>query len=154
MGSDYLVWIETLCSQREVIELPSSNHYFVFLKRVKVDASIGIHDFEQAAPQTLFVSVALLLEHPTRQDDVIENVVDYDFVRLMIFNTTKDRHWNLQETLCKKIADQCLDVNGVCGAIVSTSKPDVYEDTDEVGCRFAVFDETISKDFAWWAVNV
>ena len=127
--------------------------YFVSLRRIEAAASIGIHAFEQAARQKLFVSVTLILPRPAESKDEISSVQDYDFVRKGVLRLAADRHFNLQETLCGEILDLCLAQAGVLGAVVQTDKPDVYPAVAGVACRMARLRPALA-DFPWWTVDV
>lgn len=120
-----------------------------FLRGLEVRCTIGIHDAERRAPQRVVVDIALFTA-AMRDDaaDRIGNVVDYDFVREGITRLCAERHFDLQETLCRAICTLCLDHAGVLGAAVSTRKPDIYPDADSVGCemvRWKPRDEGVSR---------
>jgi len=101
----------------------------IFLRDLRLQVSIGIHDFERSARQAVAVNVDLWLAPPTRAiGDDIANVVDYDFLHAGIVELAASRHFNLQETLCEAILDLCLSRSEVVEARVSTEKPDVYPD--------------------------
>lgn len=107
----------------------------LFLTGMEVNARIGIHDFEQTAPQRVVIDVDLYvsLEGSTPKDDRIDEVVDYDFIRAVIHERIARGHIGLQETLCDDILTRLLQHTGVLAARVSTRKPDVYPDCDAVG---------------------
>src|SRR5215510_15636558 len=101
----------------------------LFFRDLRLKVSIGIHDFEQKAPQTVVINVDLLLAPADKaHGDRIANVLNYDTVRDGIVALAKSRHFNLQETLVDSILDFCLAQTGVVEARVSTEKPDVYKD--------------------------
>ncbi len=101
----------------------------IFIRDFQLQVSIGIHDFEQDAPQTVVVNVDLLLAPSDKaHNDRIGNVLNYDTVHDGIVALAKSRHFNLQETLCEAILDLCLAQPGVIEARISTEKPDVYKD--------------------------
>ena len=107
-----------------------------FLKGYAVRCSIGIHDFERRAPQRVLIDIALFTAAlPDSAVDQIDSVVDYDFLREDVTRLCAGRHFDLQETLCREICALCLERPGVLGAAVSTRKPDVYADTEAVGCE-------------------
>jgi 7,8-dihydroneopterin aldolase/epimerase/oxygenase len=106
---------------------PHSNR--LFIRDFTLQVSIGIHDFEKKAPQTVVVNVDLLLAKPEKpHGDRIANVLNYDTVHDGIVKLAKSRHFNLQETLVEAILELCLAQPGVVVARVSTEKPDVYQD--------------------------
>ncbi len=101
----------------------------LFLRDLRLQVSIGIHDFEKDGPQTVVVNVDLLLgSAKAAHGDRIANVLNYDVVHDGIVALAKSRHFNLQETLVEAILDICLGQPGVIEARVSTEKPDVYKD--------------------------
>jgi dihydroneopterin aldolase len=107
---------------------PQSNHR-LFIRDFKLQVSIGIHDFEKKAPQTVVMNVDLWLAEPEKaHGDRIANVLNYDTVHDGIVKLAKSRHFNLQETMVDAILDLCLAQPGVVEARVSTEKPDVYQD--------------------------
>jgi dihydroneopterin aldolase len=107
----------------------------LFLTGLTVQANIGVHDFEQQAPQRLIIDVDLYVsfEGTRPKDDRIDEVVDYDFVRAVVHERIARGHIGLQETLCDDILTRLLDHTGVMAARVSTRKPDVYPDCEAVG---------------------
>jgi dihydroneopterin aldolase len=113
------------------------HHRRLFLRGLSVPVRIGIHDFEQAAPQRIVFDIELYvpLRHSTPQQDQIREVVDYDFVREVVLARVARGHINLQETLGDDILDALLAHPGVAAASVSTRKPDVYPDCEAVGVQ-------------------
>jgi dihydroneopterin aldolase len=104
------------------------------LEGFRLPVSIGIHDFERAAPQIVVVDVELELAADWPDPgDRIEHALDYDFLRDGIAALVRGRHFNLQETLCQEILALCLSRKGLARIKVSTRKPDVYPDCDGIG---------------------
>jgi 7,8-dihydroneopterin aldolase/epimerase/oxygenase len=107
----------------------------LFLQDFDILARIGIHDFEQAAPQRLLINVELYvpLKNTLPKQDHISNVVDYDFIRGVVQRRIAQGHINLQETLCDDVLASLLQHPLVLAARVSSRKPDVYPDCAAVG---------------------
>ena len=106
----------------------------IILEDYRLPVSIGIHDFERSAPQMVVVNVELELSDSMPDPrDRIEDALDYDFIRAGIMSIVKNRHFNLQETLCQEILELCLGRGGIRRAKVSTRKPDVYPDCKSIG---------------------
>jgi len=106
----------------------------IVLEDFRIPISIGIHDFERSAPQMVIVNVELeLADDMPDPRDRIEDALDYDFIRAGIMAIIKNRHFNLQETLCQEILELCLGRGGIQRAKVSTRKPDVYPDCKSIG---------------------
>jgi dihydroneopterin aldolase len=101
----------------------------LFLRDLKVMASIGFHAFELEKPQAVLINVDLWLAPPTVAfGDDVANVLDYDAIHDGIRKLATSRHFNLQETLVDAILDLCLAYQEVVEARVSSEKPDVYKD--------------------------
>jgi dihydroneopterin aldolase len=117
----------------------------LFLSDYAVPIHIGVHDFEQGAPQRVLINVDLYvpLAQSTPQGDHIDEVVDYDFIRRAVQDRVARGHIQLQETLADDLLARMLQHPGVRAARVSTAKPDVYPDCAAVGVEvFAIKDET------------
>ena len=107
----------------------------LFLKNYEVDINIGVHEFEKRREQRVLINVDLFipLAMSTPQQDKLDEVVDYDFMRSVIAARIARGHIHLQETLCDDVARIMLDHPRVRAVRVSTEKPDVYPDCESVG---------------------
>jgi dihydroneopterin aldolase len=107
----------------------------IFLQEFSLEASIGFHDFEKEARQRILVSVELFVPKQVSSSsrDDVQDVVDYDFIRMGVHRLTHSRHYNLQETLIDDIVRLCFEPQGVRAVRVTTQKPDVYPDCQTVG---------------------
>jgi dihydroneopterin aldolase len=107
----------------------------LFLRNFEVMINIGVHDFEKKGEQRVLVNIDLfvLLAETTPQDDRLDEVVDYDFMRETVVQRMAQGHVHLQETLCDDVARTLLAHPKVCAVRVSTEKPDVYPDCESVG---------------------
>ena len=113
----------------------------LFLRNYEIRINIGVHAFEKTAEQRVLVNVDLYipLAQSTPEEDELDEVVDYDFIRSSIAARVSRGHIHLQETLCDDVLALMLQHPKVRAARVSTEKPDVYPDCDAVGCEvFAV----------------
>jgi len=109
--------------------------FTTILEGLELVMGLGIHAEEIAAPQRVVVSVRMEVDYPAPPDeDRIEAVLDYDFLRDGIRALVSERHFNLQETLCEAIAALCLADARVAGVTVRSMKPDIYRDA-AVGCE-------------------
>eukprot|EP01036_Dinobryon_divergens_P003835 gene3835-5066_t len=108
--------------------------------------NIGVHDFEKNGEQRVLFNVNLFipLAQSTPQQDQLDEVVDYDFIRETIAQSMIRGHIQLQETLCDDIARALLMHPKVHAVSVSTEKPDVYPDCEAVGVE--VFPEKVSHE--------
>lgn len=111
---------------------------WILLKGLRMDVSIGIHEFERAAPQPYKIDIALKLcdEYKTCSDDISETV-DYDRLHTQVKGYLASRHFNLQETVIQDVVDICFVLDGRIVAVdVATAKTDVYPDCDAVGLHY------------------
>ena len=107
----------------------------LFLRNYEVMINIGVHDFEKKGEQRVIINVDLFipLALSTPKGDLLDEVVDYDFIRTTIAKRMAQGHVHLQETLCDDILTAMLTHPSVRAALVSTAKPDVYPDCEAVG---------------------
>lgn len=107
----------------------------LFLRNHEVDIGIGVHAFEQGRPQRVRINVDLYvpLACSTPVGDVLDEVVDYDFVREVVRERVGRGHIQLQETLADDLLRSLLAHPQVVAVRVSTEKPDVYPDCEAVG---------------------
>ncbi|WP_242095299.1 MULTISPECIES: dihydroneopterin aldolase [unclassified Sphingomonas] len=108
--------------------------FTTILDALSVMIRLGIHPHE-AEPQRVIVSLAMTVDYPAPLDeDSIDRVLDYDFVREAILSLAATRRFALQETLCETIAALCLADARVTRVTVRTMKADIYPDA-RVGCE-------------------
>jgi dihydroneopterin aldolase len=107
----------------------------LFLRNYEVQINIGVHEFEKKGEQRVLINVDLFipLSLSTPQQDHLQEVVDYDFMRDTIARRMAQGHIHLQETLCDDVARAMLAHPKVRAVRVSTEKPDVYPDCEAVG---------------------
>ena len=107
----------------------------IFIHGLEMLVQIGIHDFEKTAPQRLIFNIELYvpLAQSSSQNDLIDEVVDYDFVRQIVKQRVQLGAIGLQETLGDDLLSELLRHPQIVAARVSTNKPDVYPDCRGVG---------------------
>ena len=107
----------------------------LFLRNYEVMINIGVHDFEKKGEQRVLINVDLYipLALSTPREDNLDEVVDYDFMRVTSANRMAEGHVHLQETLCDDVVRSMLAHPNVRAVRVSTMKPDVYPDCEGVG---------------------
>ena len=107
---------------------------------VRLNLSIGIHEFERKNRQTLAISLIIDVTENEESDDIAKTL-DYDQVYNFLKNLEKTDHFDLQETVCRQILDYVLGLPTVEHVKVSTAKTDVYENTDFVGLTMSARNE-------------
>ncbi|UZK66402.1 dihydroneopterin aldolase [Sphingomonas sp. M1-B02] len=108
--------------------------YSILLEGLEVTMGLGIHERERAAPQRVTIGVAMTCRYPERPEDRIDAVVDYDFLREEILAFAASRHFELQESLCDRIAALALRDPRVVKVRVRSTKLDIYPDAT-IGCE-------------------
>jgi len=113
----------------------------LFLRNYEIFINIGVHEFEKKGEQRVLINIDLYipLAESTPQNDLLEEVVDYDFMRTSVANRIQQGHIHLQETLCDDVAKSMLEHPKVRGVRISTMKPDVYPDCEGVGVEIFKF---------------
>lgn len=105
----------------------------ILIKNLKMDMSIGVHDFERENIQTVIVSVeATVVDNPDWKEDSINDVLNYESIVSAIKFIGKRGHINLVETFAGHIADFCLKDPMVRDVKVTVEKPDIFEFMDSV----------------------
>ena len=107
----------------------------LFLRKYEVQINIGVFEFEKKGEQRAYISVDLFipLALSTPNNDQLDEVVDYDFMRNTVAKRMQQGHIHLQETLCDDLASALLAHPKVRAVRVITEKPDAYNDCDSVG---------------------
>ena len=109
----------------------------LYLRDYEVWINIGVHEFEKKGEQRVKINVDLYvpLAQSTPTHDLLDEVLDYDFIRRSIAERVSRGHIHLQETLADDVLRLMLAHPSVRAARVATEKPDVYPDCDAVGCE-------------------
>jgi dihydroneopterin aldolase len=105
------------------------------IRRLKVDAHIGVPDEERAAPQTLWITVEMIPSHGfSGLADDISRTIDYHAVAVRIQALAAARPRRLIETLAVDIANDLLLHHPLAGVRVCVEKR-ILPDTDCVAVR-------------------
>ena len=99
------------------------------LQGMECQASIGIYESERANPQRIIIDAELKLSSVSEPlDDQVRSTLNYDIIRDTILTIVSAKHYDLQETLARKLFDSLRALNDVQSVRVQTSKPDAYSD--------------------------
>jgi dihydroneopterin aldolase len=109
-------------------------------------ASVGVHSFEQRAPQRIRVNVDLAVEDDSAQAmsraapatrqvgrDELSRVVDYEAVADQVRAIVAAGHVSLVETLAERLGEACLADPRVHLVRIRVEKLDIFADTASVG---------------------
>lgn len=109
----------------------------VFVRGLTVQALLGVHAHEEAAPQRVVIGIELAVrdaDAPMGEGpDELSRVVDYGAVAATARRIASAGHVRLAETLAERIAVALLADARVVRARVSIEKPDVLPDVTTVG---------------------
>lgn len=111
----------------------------VFIRGLELQARLGVHAHEKAAPQRILIHVELQVEDdgPVIGPDDLGRVVDYERVVQAARDTVARGHMLLVETLAESIAAAALVDARVLQARVRIEKPDAFPDIASVGVTIA-----------------
>jgi dihydroneopterin aldolase len=115
------------------MNMGAARHFLVFVKDLTLDAVIGIHAHEHAAPQPIRINIELEVMLPAEIADAYENVLGYDVVARRAEAIVASGHVKLVETLAERIAAACLDDKRVQVARVRIEKLKAVARTASVG---------------------
>ena len=95
----------------------------IFVRDLKLTASIGVLDHERETPQDLIVTITLDVDDRPLARDHIEEAVDYrrpvEHARAIL----EAGHIDLVETFAERLAEACLAEPGVLAAQIRVEKP-------------------------------
>ncbi len=108
------------------------------LQGMEIQASIGVYDYERMAPQRVIIDAELCLYAANEPvDDQIESTLDYDVIRETILDIVSAQHYDLQETLVRKVFDALVLLDGVQSVRVRSSKPEAYDDCEMISYQLS-----------------
>ena len=106
----------------------------VFVRDLKVNATVGVHDHEKKGPQPLLISIDLTVrELPGTVSVNLDRVVCYEDVVSNVQAICEEDHVNLIETLAERIAASCLKDARVHAVRVRVEKTQAFAECASVG---------------------
>ncbi|WP_345893020.1 dihydroneopterin aldolase [Roseomonas acroporae] len=109
----------------------------VFVRGLTLQALLGVHPHEKAAPQRIVIGVEMAVEDDAAAAgvgrDELGRVVDYERVVEAARAEAGRRHTMLVETLAERIAMAALADPRVLRVRVTVEKPDAFHDVASVG---------------------
>lgn len=105
----------------------------VFVRGLRVEAGIGVHDHEQGLLQTLVIDVALDLgAHPVER---LADTVNYERIAEAARAIVAEGHVGLVETFAERLALDCLKDPRVRRVTVRIEKPGALDTARAAGCE-------------------
>lgn len=122
----------------------------VFIKGLKVEAVIGVYDWERAITQPLLIDIALETDiSKAAISDEVKDALNYKAVCDDVSEWCKAIKAKLLEHLAEKIADKLLSKYSCQKVTLILAKPTAIQAADAVGVqitRFAKAPENTSDD--------
>lgn len=107
----------------------------IFIRELKIDASIGVHPHELEQTQPIVVGLDLkvapsvegdrivYMPPPREGDELARDVVCYESLSNMVRALAEAGHVDYVETLCEQIARNCFEDDRVVEVTVRVEKP-------------------------------
>ncbi|MGF1461888.1 MAG: dihydroneopterin aldolase [Maricaulaceae bacterium] len=103
---------------------PVSGETTVFVRGLRVDASIGVHPHEHETVQPILIDIAVDLgAYPGPKEDRLAEVLDYQTLADKAETFARAGHVQLVETLAERIAAWCLRDSRAVEVRVRIEKP-------------------------------
>ncbi|NWG71727.1 MAG: dihydroneopterin aldolase [Parvularculaceae bacterium] len=106
----------------------------VFIRGLRINASIGAFEHEKAAPQPLRIDLEIeVIEPVDPTGDRLEDVVCYNRLTQGVKAIVAEGHIKLVETLAERIADLAMAHPMVLAAAVRIEKPNAIPEAEAAG---------------------
>ena len=108
----------------------------VFIKNLKVDAIIGIHDWERQARQEIILDLEMAsdIQRAAATED-IQHALDYSAVAQRVCEHVIGARFKLVETLVESVAELIIREYGVTWLSVACTKTQALNTASGVGVR-------------------
>ena len=105
----------------------------VFVNRLAVEASIGIHPHERENKQTIWLTIDAGVLEDSATPEAIGDVVCYEDMCKIATALAGDGHIDLVETLAERIADRLMEDPRLVQIRVQIEKPQAIDQAASVG---------------------
>jgi len=106
----------------------------IFLHELKVDAVIGIWDWERKIRQTVVIDLDMAANiRKAAETDSVEDTLNYKLVAKRVQQFVADSEFQLVETLAENIARIVIDEFGIAWVRVRVNKPGAIRGAKDVG---------------------
>lgn len=108
----------------------------IFIDGLRLQATVGVYDWEREAPRELRVDLRLTLDlRAAAASDALADTVDYDAVAGAAKELAGDGPFQLVEHYAGRLADRLLAITPAVAIEVTVHKPGAVADTQSVGVR-------------------
>jgi D-erythro-7,8-dihydroneopterin triphosphate epimerase len=106
----------------------------IIIKDLLARCIIGVNDDERREKQDVVITIAISadLKKACVTDD-FNDTVDYRAIKKTVLSIVESSRYYLVEALAERIAQACLEFNGVSGALVQVEKPSALRFARSVG---------------------
>ncbi len=119
----------------------------VFVKGLKVEAVIGVYEWERAITQPLLIDIALETDiSDAAVSDDVNDALSYKEVCDDVSEWCKEIQAKLLEHLAGKISDKLLAKYACQKVTLSIAKPTAIKQADAVGVQITRYANTASSD--------
>ena len=106
----------------------------IILTDLRIDAVIGIWDWEKRNPQTISIDLEMQIDiKKTSQSDSIGDALDYKAVSKRVKQFIQGSQFNLIETLAENVAKIILEEFDIQWLKLSVSKPFAIKGSKNIG---------------------
>jgi len=108
----------------------------VYIRDLKIDAVIGIYEWEQRIQQKICVNIEMGWDNrPAAESDDIKDTLNYKEAANLIKALVAKSEFKLVEALAEHIAELLLEKMNIPWVRVTLGKPQAVTDSLEVGVR-------------------
>lgn len=101
------------------------------IKGLCINASIGVHAWEQRILQRLLIDIDIPCD-VSQCNDELDKTINYDTLCQQITKFIESRHFNLIETVANSIAELITNDYGIKHVSVSVSKPHAIKNAADI----------------------
>ncbi len=106
----------------------------IFIRDLRVDAVIGIYEWERRIKQTIAIDLELAADiRRAASTDAIEDTVNYKAVTKRVIDFVEASEFQLIESLSERIAEIILNEFGLRWVKITLSKPRAVRGARDVG---------------------
>lgn len=113
--------------------MSKESYISVFVKQMRVNVRIGLHEFEKDKPQPLDVSVELFTDVSYLSGIDKDKIIDYALIYEAIKAWETRGHVELIETYLNEVLQLAFGFENVTACRVSISKSDIFEEAEGAG---------------------
>jgi dihydroneopterin aldolase len=106
----------------------------IFLQEVKVEACLGVPEWERLRPQTIVLDIELAMPHSRScQTDAIQDTIDYGQIVARIRETLAENSFKLVEALAEHVCQMMIAEFGSPWSRVKVGKPGIMPRVKQLG---------------------